>query len=284
MSTTFNLKYKYILENMVGEDRFNENLTLMDVVNSKTVIARTLTTPPGSPSTGAAYIPAATATGAWAGAENKIVYFYDKNWVITTPLSGRRVFDQTENEIIVFNGTSWARQNLVEFLSYPADIGDFKVYSGSPVFAPVTMTNFKTKAWEFPTGADTVISFSTGVTKHFNDSTNWRIRLNLYMPAAGTSKSFNFTIERSNEEAGQVIGADERLTNVPIGPITWSADDLLQYSAKLQYISETTGSQEIVPLKISRLGSSGVDDYGSSIYLIGVAFQEERETSYNARF
>lgn len=45
------------------------------------VISRSLTAPPGSPTAGDGYIPAATATGAWAGKEGQIAIWDGAAWV-----------------------------------------------------------------------------------------------------------------------------------------------------------------------------------------------------------
>ncbi len=49
---------------------------------------RTLTAPPGSPAAGDAYIPAATATGAWAGKENQIAIWSGSAWVFYPAATG----------------------------------------------------------------------------------------------------------------------------------------------------------------------------------------------------
>lgn len=52
------------------------------------ILDRTLTAPPGSPPAGGAYIPAATATGAWAGKENQIAIWSGSAWVFYPAATG----------------------------------------------------------------------------------------------------------------------------------------------------------------------------------------------------
>ena len=64
------------------------------------------TTPPGSPASGDAYIVSATATGAWAGQENKIAFFYNGGWTFIAPASGLCVFLLGTPSIVYYSG-SW---------------------------------------------------------------------------------------------------------------------------------------------------------------------------------
>lgn len=72
------------------------------------IIDRDLTAPPGGESKGDKYIPAATATGAWAGLENDIVTYDGVSaWLNDTPSEGWMTWAQDEDELLVFNGTAW---------------------------------------------------------------------------------------------------------------------------------------------------------------------------------
>lgn len=75
------------------------------------VVQAAQTTPPGSPSDRVAYIVTATATGAWAGQENKIAE-YDADaaaWLFLTPRSGDHVWDVGAGYIKYYTGSAWAR-------------------------------------------------------------------------------------------------------------------------------------------------------------------------------
>lgn len=72
-----------------------------------------LTAPPGSPATGDRYIVAATATGAWAGQEEKIAEWDGATWVFTTPNEGFATTVEDENVQYVYTDAhpagSWVK-------------------------------------------------------------------------------------------------------------------------------------------------------------------------------
>lgn len=85
----------------------NDTFTRFDQMVQQTVINRTTTAPPGSPSEGHAYIIAATATGDWSGRETQIAAYITGSWVYLTPREGWIVYDESTGEHLKFNGTAW---------------------------------------------------------------------------------------------------------------------------------------------------------------------------------
>ena len=79
----------------------------LDATLQLAVISRNLTAPPGSPVEGARYIPKATATGAWAGQENKIAHFIDGAWAFYTPSKGWLSGIDDEDIAVRYNGAAW---------------------------------------------------------------------------------------------------------------------------------------------------------------------------------
>lgn len=77
------------------------------------VADRDLTAPPGSPSVGDTYIPAATATGAWAGHENDVAIWWQAPgasaaaWIFHTPEQGLRAYIVDEDVLSLWDGTAW---------------------------------------------------------------------------------------------------------------------------------------------------------------------------------
>lgn len=69
---------------------------------------RSLTTPPGSPAAGETYIPAATATGAWAGNENNIAVWSGTAWVFYVARTGYQAFIENEEVIATFKSSAWS--------------------------------------------------------------------------------------------------------------------------------------------------------------------------------
>lgn len=88
----------------------NTALSRLDQLVFARVVDRNLSAPPGSPANGAMYIPAATATGAWAGKENNLAWWLtDANqWFFLEPAEGMGFIWVLDEDIYVyFNGTAW---------------------------------------------------------------------------------------------------------------------------------------------------------------------------------
>lgn len=88
------------------------------LVSRLSVIDRDLTAPPGSPTLKDIYIPAATATGAWAGHEDDIAVWWQEPgvaaaWKFETPSTGLRAYIEDEVVLTVFDGTNWRTGNAV---------------------------------------------------------------------------------------------------------------------------------------------------------------------------
>lgn len=66
-----------------------------------------LTTPPGSPTDGQAWIVPAGATGIWSGKTNQIAAYIGTGWVYWTPIEGARLWLNDEDKEYVFDGSAW---------------------------------------------------------------------------------------------------------------------------------------------------------------------------------
>lgn len=85
----------------------NEALFFLDSVIQLAVLDKDLTGPPGGPSLGDRYIPAATATGDWTGQENDIAVYDGSGWIFLTPKNGWLAKVVDEGRVYEFNGTNW---------------------------------------------------------------------------------------------------------------------------------------------------------------------------------
>ena len=86
--------------NLKSIGRFAYHLSVKD---------RDLTGPPGSPVSGDSYIPAATATGAWAGKEKQIAVWDGSAWVFSgAPREGWVASVDDEDVMIRYNGSIWS--------------------------------------------------------------------------------------------------------------------------------------------------------------------------------
>jgi hypothetical protein len=85
----------------------NEALTLLDALTQLAVESRTVTIPPGAPPDGACYIPAAGATGAWAGWSGQIALFNGGGWVRIIPVSGLKAWVKAERLTVTYEDDIW---------------------------------------------------------------------------------------------------------------------------------------------------------------------------------
>jgi hypothetical protein len=105
-----NLPYSRISNN--SQDVFNEAIRQIDALLQGGIVDRDLTAPPGSPTQGATYIPAAVATGAWAGKENYVATYWGTSWVFYTPSEGWMLWVEDENLFVYYTGSAWAKFGL----------------------------------------------------------------------------------------------------------------------------------------------------------------------------
>ncbi len=89
----------------------NETFRRLDALTQLTVLSRTTAVEPGAPAEGDAYIlPASPAGSSWAGfSTGNIVAFQDGAWVEITALEGFRAWVSDGNQLVAFDGTSWAQ-------------------------------------------------------------------------------------------------------------------------------------------------------------------------------
>lgn len=86
----------------------NEIASIVGGVEWQDSVLSRLDTPPGTPTTGDRYLIIATATGDWAGQENKIAEWNGSAWVFTAPTTGMAVLvDDEPTAQYVFGSTTW---------------------------------------------------------------------------------------------------------------------------------------------------------------------------------
>lgn len=101
-------------------DLSSASVTYLDrVLMDSAVIDATLTTPPGSPTDGDAYIVPASATGDWASQDDKIAIYETSAWVFYAPAEGYFLRDQTNDTTYQYDGSAWT-----EFTSGGGGSGD----------------------------------------------------------------------------------------------------------------------------------------------------------------
>jgi hypothetical protein len=85
----------------------NDALRLLDGIVQLSVLDKDLTTPPGSPADGAAYIVPAGATGVWAGWSGDVAYRADGAWLRLVAGAGWRAFVADEGAVYLRTASGW---------------------------------------------------------------------------------------------------------------------------------------------------------------------------------
>lgn len=107
MSTSPHLGLAYLVASQAQKEiTHNDALNDLDCLVQPTVLDRSLSVPPASPSDGAAYIVGPSPTGAWSDKANQIAIYF-AGWRFKEAENGWQVYVQDENRLIVFNGTTW---------------------------------------------------------------------------------------------------------------------------------------------------------------------------------
>lgn len=108
MATTNHLGITKIEQSQSQKEvTMNAALDIIDALLNTAIVDRDLTTPPGSPTEGALYIPLATATDDWVGQEGKIAHYTGGAWQFITPSEGLTLWVADEDALIVYNGSAW---------------------------------------------------------------------------------------------------------------------------------------------------------------------------------
>jgi len=187
----------------------NEALQILDALVQLSVKDRDLTAPPGSPAEGDRYIPAATATGAWASQEGNIAHFVGAAWAFYTPREGWRAWVDDEDVLLRYSGAGWvadggnfadgsAAAPSIAFASDP-DTGLYR--NAANELAIAAGGNEKIKA------TATQIVFTSG-NPLFNRLTD-DIAITLNKEAAGDDAGFIFQTDFSTRALFGTLGDDD---------------------------------------------------------------------------
>ena len=106
-------------------ETINDLMRSWDALVHPLILDKDLTAPPGSPTTGDAYIVGASATGGWAGQDNDIAVWYYTKWHFTTPWNGLTVWVDDENTEYRWETSAWAE--------FTPTVGGTVGISGTPV-------------------------------------------------------------------------------------------------------------------------------------------------------
>lgn len=116
---TTHLLLPYILASQAQKHAtHNEALRLLDAMVQLSVLDRTRTTPPVSPTDGDRHIVASGASGLWVGWDLNVAFWVDGVWMRLVPRPGWLAWVADEAAFVVWNGSSW------EPVGEPIDVSD----------------------------------------------------------------------------------------------------------------------------------------------------------------
>ena len=116
---TTHLLLPYILASQAQKHvTHNEALRLLDAMVQLSVLDRTRTAPPVSPTDGDRHIVASGATGLWAGWDLNVAFWVDGVWMRLVPRPGWLAWIAAEQTFVVWNGSSW------DLVGEPVDVSD----------------------------------------------------------------------------------------------------------------------------------------------------------------
>ena len=116
---TTHLLLPYILASQAQKHvTHNEALRLLDAMIQLSVLDRTRTAPPVSPTDGDRHIVASGATGLWVGWDLNVAFWVDGVWMRLVPRPGWLAWIADEAAFVVWNGTAWGA------VGEPVDVSD----------------------------------------------------------------------------------------------------------------------------------------------------------------
>ena len=116
---TTHLLLPYILASQAQKHvTHNEALRLLDAMVQLSVLDRTRTAPPVSPTDGDRHIVASGATGLWTGWDLNVAFWVDGVWMRLVPRPGWLAWIAAEQAFVVWNGSAW------DPVGEPVDVSD----------------------------------------------------------------------------------------------------------------------------------------------------------------
>ena len=116
---TTHLLLPYILASQAQKHvTHNDALRLLDAMVQLSVLDRTRTAPPVSPTDGDRHIVASGATGLWAGWDLNVAFWVDGVWMRLVPRPGWLAWIAAEQAFVVWNGSAW------DLVGEPVDVSD----------------------------------------------------------------------------------------------------------------------------------------------------------------
>jgi hypothetical protein len=108
MADTPRLDLPYLAASQAQKEVYhNISLDRLDLLVQCSVLDRNLSTPPGAPAAGAAYIVGPAPTGTWAGHADHLALYVNAQWEFIAPLPGFQCWVIDETVQVYWSGTAW---------------------------------------------------------------------------------------------------------------------------------------------------------------------------------
>jgi hypothetical protein len=191
-------------------------------VSTYSVLSRTTTAPPSSPSIGASYIVPSGATGAWSGKTNKIAIYRPAGWYFVTPRAGASAWIDDDAEYATYNseGATWiggVTLLAADLTDLAADVAadaaqvatDRTAASTSATNAANSATAASTSATNAATSATAAASSATTATNQATTATSAASTATTQAAAAAASAAAAATAQAAAEAAAIGISVKE---------------------------------------------------------------------------
>ncbi|MEM7494320.1 MAG: DUF2793 domain-containing protein [Pseudomonadota bacterium] len=98
----------YLLPNQAQKHvTVNESLRRLDALVLAAIEGQDANEPSLSPNEGESWLTGSSPTGLWQNMPNRLVFWADGAWHFEVPQAGWRVYDKSESQLVIYDGTSW---------------------------------------------------------------------------------------------------------------------------------------------------------------------------------
>jgi hypothetical protein len=175
----------------------------LDDLFGSSVKSRTLTTPPSTPGDGDTYIPAATATGAWATHEDELARWIAGAWVFVPLREGYSFWIDDEDVRVEYTGAAFVPVDQIESKSLrivnPTSTEDVTIFHADKGY--------------------TITKMVASIVGSLTPSVTWTIRKGPDRSAAGTQVVTGGTVTTSLTTGSVVVSFDS--AGIAAGDFVW---------------------------------------------------------------
>lgn len=108
MSSSIRFNLPFLAPGQAQKELYhNEALQLLDIIVAACVEEPPLSTPPSDPQSGASYLVAVGAAGAWSGFDDHIAAFTDGGWQFVAPQEGLQAMVRSTGSMAQYRDGAW---------------------------------------------------------------------------------------------------------------------------------------------------------------------------------